>query len=681
MSLDLTNLIEHWPLNAASGDETGVHAGIVLTANASPGVALGKVGNGRDLELDSSQFFSAADSAALSTGNIDFSIACWVNLESKPASIMSIVGKFASANPSNGREYFLSWNNTADRFQFQVSTSGTAADATVSADVLGAPSTGTWYFIVAWHDSVNNVIGIQVNNGTANTAAHSAGLTNLTSAFQLGSRGNSTGSLFFDGVIDEVSFWKRILTTDEKTALYNSGSGIAYPFFTTSTVQWGSVAGRRQRYLHKSFTMPSGTGAVDYTLPQAGNLVKGAISSIAASALTLNTPANHAVWQLGVADILGNQANVMSRFQNGVTSPLRVHRGRDDAFIARVQSGSNATYQAVASFTGAIPHGVRLTHSTASATASLSNMLWIHGEDMEDVELVFVESSNTVNGTAAFSLPADTRAFIIATTNDDFDDDNHQGYMSGTQGFGSIDGSGNVYLVGQTFAFWYDAGVTKTYGYVSSDGLATIDPGVSESAIDGLFRITQETATDYLLHSVNPTSDGFPMVVAILPIAFGDIRACASVLTLPADSGQVRLTGSDFTRPFGFKPQFGIWGVSQFTDIDEFSSGAGSSTAGIGWRTDPKNYPDGAGGCCNTATSQAAVATSNAQSVSSDSPFYIPNGEATEAYEADFVAWHPGGMEINVINAIQGSVCPGVWIEQEDDINRKFNPLKARALG
>src|SRR5262245_36547975 len=116
MSFDLTNLVEHWELNAASGDETGVHAGIVLTANAAPGVALGKIGNARDLELSSSQFFSTADSAALSSGNIDFCIACWVQLESKPASIMSIVGKFASANPSNGREYFLCWNNTVDRF-------------------------------------------------------------------------------------------------------------------------------------------------------------------------------------------------------------------------------------------------------------------------------------------------------------------------------------------------------------------------------------------------------------------------------------------------------------------------------------------------------------------------------------------------------------------------------------
>jgi len=34
-------------------------------------------------------------------------------------------------------------------------------------------------------------------------------------------------------VIDEVGFWTRVLTEDERTALYNSGDGITYPFLGT----------------------------------------------------------------------------------------------------------------------------------------------------------------------------------------------------------------------------------------------------------------------------------------------------------------------------------------------------------------------------------------------------------------------------------------------------------------
>ena len=41
--------------------------------------------------------------------------------------------------------------------------------------------------------------------------------------------GDSTPSRFFDGQIDEVAIWDRVLTTDEIAALYNGGAGTAIP--------------------------------------------------------------------------------------------------------------------------------------------------------------------------------------------------------------------------------------------------------------------------------------------------------------------------------------------------------------------------------------------------------------------------------------------------------------------
>jgi len=40
--------------------------------------------------------------------------------------------------------------------------------------------------------------------------------------------------VIFDGNIDEVGIWDRILTTDEITELYNAGAGLAYPFTVDS---------------------------------------------------------------------------------------------------------------------------------------------------------------------------------------------------------------------------------------------------------------------------------------------------------------------------------------------------------------------------------------------------------------------------------------------------------------
>ena len=218
------NLIEHWKLDAASGDEIGSHAGIVLTDGNSVGTAAGKINGARDFENASNHFMSAVDSVALSAGDIDFTIAGWMKLESVASS--NAIGKWNATG--NQREWFLRYSTTTAAFEFLASSDGIAS-TTVTASNFGAATAGPWYYVIAWHDAANDLIGIQVNNTTPNTVSHAAGVFDSTSAFQLGRIGVVTTS-DWDGLIDEVSFWKRLLTADEKTALYNSGDGLAYPF-------------------------------------------------------------------------------------------------------------------------------------------------------------------------------------------------------------------------------------------------------------------------------------------------------------------------------------------------------------------------------------------------------------------------------------------------------------------
>ena len=82
-------------------------------------------------------------------------------------------------------------------------------------------SVNTWYFLTAWHDSVNNTISIQVNNGAIDSLAYSAGAYDSSIVFAIGML-NSTSHLM-NGRIDEVLFTKTILTAAQKTALYISG--------------------------------------------------------------------------------------------------------------------------------------------------------------------------------------------------------------------------------------------------------------------------------------------------------------------------------------------------------------------------------------------------------------------------------------------------------------------------
>ena len=172
-----------------------------------------------------SEYLSIADNAALSMGDIDFTIETWVYKDSSPANNMVIVSKHNTTD--NKREYQLFWKNTTDKFYFVVSNDGTTS-AEVKSDTLGNPSNGQWYHIIAWHDATANTINIQVNNGTADSTAHTTGVLDSDSPFQLGARATATPAEFWDGRIGVSRVWKRTLTAAEKTYLYNAGVGRAY---------------------------------------------------------------------------------------------------------------------------------------------------------------------------------------------------------------------------------------------------------------------------------------------------------------------------------------------------------------------------------------------------------------------------------------------------------------------
>lgn len=174
----------------------------------------------------SSSVITVPSNIYLSTGDLDFTICAWVNLTSKtnPTFGNGIAGKWKYT--TNNKEYILWFDTTNDRFRFEVSNDGTS-NANVQASSFGSPSTGVWYFVVAWHDSINNTINIQVNNGTVDSTAHSTGVYVGNGPFEFGSY---DGQAFIDGSIGDVGFWKKVLTAEERAYLYNSGTGHQYPF-------------------------------------------------------------------------------------------------------------------------------------------------------------------------------------------------------------------------------------------------------------------------------------------------------------------------------------------------------------------------------------------------------------------------------------------------------------------
>lgn len=221
-AVDPANQIAYWKLDEASGNRSdSVGANLLTETSGTIDSVAAKVGNGADFELADSEFFEIADNTDLSTGDVDFTLSGWVKLESK-ATYQDLVSKYDSASVA---EYTLYYHPGADRFIFEIYNNAGVKVGTVNNGAAVSP--GTWYFITAWHDAGANTVNMQVNNGAVQSGATTGAPSDTAANFRMGAD-TAAETTFLDGVMDEWAFWKRQLTPQEITALYNNGDGFAF---------------------------------------------------------------------------------------------------------------------------------------------------------------------------------------------------------------------------------------------------------------------------------------------------------------------------------------------------------------------------------------------------------------------------------------------------------------------
>ena len=212
-------LIAHWKLDEEDGeraDSLGVNS---LTDNNTVTKAEGVLDNAGQFTLANSEYLSILDNEDLSCGAIDYTWAAWVYMDSNPVGVSYILSKADNFTA----DYKLFREITAGKpFVFQVggaiATSGTTT------------TTGTWYFVVCWLDTEGDTVNIQINDGTIDSTTELSIATNTVDFIIGATKGAMVVESFHDGRIDSVSLWKRLLTADERTALYNDGNGLDYPF-------------------------------------------------------------------------------------------------------------------------------------------------------------------------------------------------------------------------------------------------------------------------------------------------------------------------------------------------------------------------------------------------------------------------------------------------------------------
>lgn len=215
----LTDQLESdWKGDEASGQLLDSVGSNDLTDNNTVGTGTGHVfAAARDYEASNSENHTIADNASLSPGNTDFTFECWFKSEANPFSARAVIIK---GNGSNCDYLFDITGGEVPRWRvFGSNGFGNQGQALWGSGLFDT----NWHHAIMWHDSVNDLVGLQIDNGTPVTTAHSAGVRDGTEIFAIG--GGSDFN-FFDGLLGPTRYWSRMLTSDERDELWNSGAGL-----------------------------------------------------------------------------------------------------------------------------------------------------------------------------------------------------------------------------------------------------------------------------------------------------------------------------------------------------------------------------------------------------------------------------------------------------------------------
>jgi hypothetical protein len=221
-ALTTTSLENWWACEETSGVRYDSHGSDDLTDNNTVGYATGIVGTACD--------FNSANSEYLSTAGLvpydDFTLTFWINPDN------------AASNP-----YLLGNTDGTDGLSFQtrVATFNPVAVLNSSVQTNIQPAhhavNGSWSFVALQYDaSESNLIywadGDYVTSTEVNSDVTFIG--DPSNDFYFGNR-YSTGT-YYDGQMDEISYWTRVLSEAEIDEIYNGGTGASYAdLFGTST--------------------------------------------------------------------------------------------------------------------------------------------------------------------------------------------------------------------------------------------------------------------------------------------------------------------------------------------------------------------------------------------------------------------------------------------------------------
>ena len=222
-----SNLVAYWKMDEASGSRLDSYGNINLNEQSTVPSIVGIRNNAADFFLSGgSTLYANPNSSLTMQTNQDWTIAGWIYVNGTGASNYAITYQTGIFSTTFDFAITQELSGTLQKLFFRVNTNGSPTYV-LSANSYGALSLNNWYSFVAWHSNATH-IGLSVNM-SADTMLVGSGITLNTGGQLVFGAIDTLGTIGdFQGRVDEVGFWSRVLTSTERSQLYAGGSGNTY---------------------------------------------------------------------------------------------------------------------------------------------------------------------------------------------------------------------------------------------------------------------------------------------------------------------------------------------------------------------------------------------------------------------------------------------------------------------
>ena len=225
-----TDLTGYWNLDEASGDAIDSFVSNDLTENGTVGTTTGIINDARGA-YTSSNYFNNNSLITTFDARGSYSVSFWIKKPTTVVNDYEHIFTLGTSSPNTQLKTYIRNGGVANQMTFALVSGGSGVS------YLRVLSTTDWTHYVL--TMLNGYLKIYENGTLVYTTAQ-ANANTTTGRFWLGfsDEGLSTG---FSGNLDEFGVWEKTLTQSEVTELYNSGSGLAYPFGESVTADFNYV--------------------------------------------------------------------------------------------------------------------------------------------------------------------------------------------------------------------------------------------------------------------------------------------------------------------------------------------------------------------------------------------------------------------------------------------------------